>query len=148
MTPRQVRIAEKLAEIADAQYNLTSAIEPNAISTIDDDAHSSLLAVVRTPGTPRPEPVADPLERGMNERSTGSALERFNRVGGRGERRPGARSCDRRAMGLTCIAAGSGPKGARTPDLMAASHALYQLSYGPVRPADLPCSPSTPLDSL
>ena len=25
----------------------------------------------------------------------------------------------------------SGPKGARTPDLMAASHALYQLSYGP-----------------
>ena len=26
----------------------------------------------------------------------------------------------------------SGPKGIRTPDLMAASHALYQLSYGPV----------------
>src|SRR5581483_1742493 len=25
-----------------------------------------------------------------------------------------------------------GPKGIRTPDLMAASHALYQLSYGPV----------------
>jgi len=24
-----------------------------------------------------------------------------------------------------------GPKGIRTPDLMAASHALYQLSYGP-----------------
>jgi hypothetical protein len=116
MTPRQVRIAEKLAEIADAQYNLTSAIEPNAISTIDDDAHSSLLAVVRTPGTPRPEPVADPLERGMYSLSA------------------------RCAMGLTCIAAGSGPKGARTPDLMAASHALYQLSYGPVRPADLPCS--------
>src|SRR4051794_17831545 len=35
---------------------------------------------------------------------------------------------------LTC---GSGPKGARTPDLMAASHALYQLSYGP-RAASLP----------
>jgi hypothetical protein len=29
------------------------------------------------------------------------------------------------------ICAASGPKGARTPDLMAASHALYQLSYGP-----------------
>jgi hypothetical protein len=28
---------------------------------------------------------------------------------------------------------GCGPKGIRTPDLMAASHALYQLSYGPVR---------------
>ena len=27
----------------------------------------------------------------------------------------------------------SGPKGIRTPDLMAASHALYQLSYGPER---------------
>ena len=26
---------------------------------------------------------------------------------------------------------GSGPRGTRTPDLMAASHALYQLSYGP-----------------
>ncbi len=25
-----------------------------------------------------------------------------------------------------------GPRGTRTPDLMAASHALYQLSYGPV----------------
>ena len=29
---------------------------------------------------------------------------------------------------LTC---GSGPKGIRTPDLLAASQALYQLSYGP-----------------
>jgi hypothetical protein len=26
---------------------------------------------------------------------------------------------------------GSGPKGIRTPDLLAASQALYQLSYGP-----------------
>ena len=31
-----------------------------------------------------------------------------------------------------------GPKGIRTPDLMAASHALYQLSYGPQ--ADRKCT--------
>ena len=35
-------------------------------------------------------------------------------------------------MAQRTIGAGSGPKGIRTPDLMAASHALYQLSYGPV----------------
>src|SRR6476661_10631226 len=40
--------------------------------------------------------------------------------------------CDPRRSPPTC---GSGPKGDRTPDLMAASHALYQLSYGPRRGA-------------
>src|SRR4249919_2049664 len=29
------------------------------------------------------------------------------------------------------LVGGRGPRGIRTPDLMAASHALYQLSYGP-----------------
>ena len=41
----------------------------------------------------------------------------------------------------------SGPRGIRTPDLMAASHALYQLSYGPeaveVYPADAASDPSS-----
>ena len=32
------------------------------------------------------------------------------------------------SLAVTC---GSGPKGIRTPDLLAASQALYQLSYGP-----------------
>src|SRR5207244_1243494 len=48
---------------------------------------------------------------------------------------------------LTC---GGGPRGTRTPDLMAASHALYQLSYGPevgksnprMRPRTRPPSPN------
>jgi hypothetical protein len=43
---------------------------------------------------------------------------------------------------LTC---GSGPKGIRTPDLLAASQALYQLSYGPagwsVYPDDIASDP-------
>ena len=37
----------------------------------------------------------------------------------------------RYAMDLSCVPAGSGPKGIRTPDLLAASQTLYQLSYGP-----------------
>ena len=35
-------------------------------------------------------------------------------------------------MGLSSVYAGSGPKGIRTPDLLAASQTLYQLSYGPL----------------
>ena len=34
-------------------------------------------------------------------------------------------------MGKRGLTSGSGPKGIRTPDLLAASQALYQLSYGP-----------------
>ena len=41
---------------------------------------------------------------------------------------------------------GSGPKGDRTPDLMAASHALYQLSYGPRRRAVYPAAGDCGLD--
>ncbi len=40
----------------------------------------------------------------------------------------------------------SGPKGIRTPDLMAASHVLYQLSYGP-RQTDSLLSPMRPRPS-
>jgi hypothetical protein len=36
-----------------------------------------------------------------------------------------------RQMGALTCGFGSGPKGIRTPDLLAASQALYQLSYGP-----------------
>ena len=36
-----------------------------------------------------------------------------------------------RSASNECMYAGSGPKGIRTPDLLAASQTLYQLSYGP-----------------